>query len=276
LAGLLDMGGPTSKPELKKVEEFLNFGTNANQGRGPSLASIDYAYSSRPVRNPFRYLAAVWRLIRTDPSQATADAAVVEIGFARSKWGRRFARWEQTVSVLKSDPRTSESLRTRRPSGPIDLEQLEKLPAGCLGQVFAQHCRSRGLDPNLVHVPPDDEVGWLLNHLYQTHDIWHVVTGWGNDLPGEVGLGAFYAAQLRSPTFFGFMLALIFFNVIWRRADLDEIFAAFSSGFQGGRKAEPIFGTDWSLLWELPIEQVRQRFSIDRAQIVGDGISEAA
>ncbi len=35
----------------------------------------------------------------------------------------------------------------------------------------------------------------MLNHLYQTHDIWHVVTGWGNDLPGEVGLGGFYSAQ---------------------------------------------------------------------------------
>jgi ubiquinone biosynthesis protein COQ4 len=240
------------------------------------VEQTQYAYTSRPTRNPFRYLAAVLRLIRSDPSQATDDAATVEMGFARSRWGRRFARWEQTVEALKADPRTAPSFEARRPSGPIDLAKLEQLPAGSLGHVFALHCRSRSLDPNLIHVPPDDEVGWLLNHIYQTHDIWHVVTGWGNDLPGEVGLGAFYAAQLRSPTFFGYMLALIFFNVIWRRADLDEIFAAFSAGFRGGRQAEPIFGTEWSELWELPVEQVRERFSIARTEIVGDGISEAA
>jgi ubiquinone biosynthesis protein COQ4 len=240
------------------------------------LERTDYAYTARPVRNPFRYLAAVFRLIRTDPSQATDDAAVVEMGFARSKLGRRFARWEQAVAALKADPRTAASFAARRLSGPIELEKLERLPAGSLGCEFARHCRLRSLDPNLIHVPPDDEVGWFLNHLYQTHDIWHVVTGWGNDLPGEVGLGAFYAAQLRSPTFFGYMVALIFFNVIWRRADLDEVFAAFSAGFAGGRKAQPIFGTDWGSLWELPIEQVRERFAIDRAGIVGEGIRAAA
>lgn len=59
----------------------------------------------------------------------------------------------------------------------------------------------------------------MLNHFYQTHDIWHVVTGWGNDLPGELELGTFYAAQFGNPAFFGFMLALVMVNVVRRRAD---------------------------------------------------------
>ena len=46
----------------------------------------------------------------------TADeAAIVEIGFARSRLGRRFARWEQTVAALEVDPRTATALRERRP-----------------------------------------------------------------------------------------------------------------------------------------------------------------
>jgi ubiquinone biosynthesis protein Coq4 len=150
------------------------------------------------------------------------------------------------------------------------------MPPGTLGRVFADHCRSRAIDPNLVRVPPDGEVGWLLHHLYQTHDIWHVVTGWGNDLAGEVGLGAFYAAQLRSPAFFGYMLALVLLNVVSRRADLDEILTALSSGYRGGRAAEPIFGTAWEELWALPLDEVRARFAIDRSEIVGEGVLAAA
>ena len=60
----------------------------------------------------------------------------------------------------------------RRAFGPIDQAALEKLPAGCLGRVFADHCRLREIDPNLVHIPPDDEVGWLLNHVYQMGARW--------------------------------------------------------------------------------------------------------
>jgi len=235
-----------------------------------------YAYSAHPTRNPLRYAAAVWRLIRSDPAESTDDAAVVEIGFARSRLGRRFARWGETLEQLSQDPRLAESFEKRPRFGPIALEELEALPEGSLGRVFAAHCRARRLDPNLIHVPPDDEVGWLLNHLYQTHDLWHVVTGWGNDLAGEVGLGGFYCAQLRSPAFFGYMLALVFLNAIWRRADLDQILEAFSAGYRAGRLASPLLGADWDALFALPIDEVRSRFAIDRSGIVGEGVREAA
>jgi ubiquinone biosynthesis protein COQ4 len=235
-----------------------------------------YAYSAAPTRNPLRYAAAAWRLVRRDPAETLDDAAVVEIGFNRSRLGRRFARWEETFERLSQDPALADVFEQRPRFGPIDLEELEQLPPGSLGFVFAGHCRARSLDPNLVHIPPDDDVGWLVNRMYQTHDLWHVLTGWGNDLAGEVGLGGFYCAQLRSPTFFGYMLALVLLNVISRRADLDEILAAFVSGYRGGRAARPLFGADWAALFPLPIGEVRQRFAIDRSEIVGEGVRDAA
>ncbi len=235
-----------------------------------------YHYSARPTRNPLRYGLAVWRLVRRDPEQTTAEAAIVEMGFARSRLGRRFARWGEAIEWLGNDPRTAAALRERRAFGPIVLADLEGLPEGSLGRVFADHCRTREIDPNLVHVPPDDEIGWMLNHLYQTHDIWHVVTGWGNDLSGEVGLAGFYSAQFGAPPFFGYMLALVLLNRIMRRDGIREIFEAFSVGYQAGQRCQPLFGTDWDALWSVPIEQVRDRFEIDRTAIVGEGIRAAA
>lgn len=233
-------------------------------------------YSAQPTRNPFRYAWSAFRLIRKDPTESTADAAIVEMGFARSRLGRRFARWEQTAAALRSDPRTAGALRARRSFGPIVLEDLEGLPEGTLGRVFSDHCRARGVNPNLIHVPPTDEIGWILNHLYQTHDIWHVLTGWGNDLPGEVGLGTFYCAQFRSPAFFGYMLALILLNVVTRRTDLDPIMAAMSAGYRAGRSALPLFGFEWDEHWSVPLSDLRARFGLSSAEIVGEGILEAA
>lgn len=240
------------------------------------MASTGYSYSASPTRNPLRYMLAVWRLIRRDPETTTDEAAIVEMGFARSKLGRRFARWESVVEHLRRDPRTAGAVAARKPFGPIVLDDLAKLPEGTLGRVMADHCRERGIDPNLIQVPPDDEVGWMLNHMYQTHDIWHVLTGWGNDLAGEVGLGGVYAAQFGNPAFFGYMLALIFLNVIMRRADLGEVFEAFSAGYQTGKQTQPLFGVDWDECWKVPIDELRERFEIDRSTIVGEGIRAAA
>ena len=239
------------------------------------MAAAAYGYSAAPTRNPFRYARAVWRLIRSDPATSTAEAAVVELGFARSKLGRRFARWQEVADGLHRDPRTNAAIRERKPFGPIVLEDLEKLPEETLGRIFSVHCRVRSINPNLVHVPPTDEIGWLLNHLYQTHDVWHVVTGWGNDLAGEVGLGGFYAAQLGNPAFFGYMYALVLLNVISRRADLGQVFAAFGAGYQSGKRSQPLFGTDWDELWAAPLAEVRKRFEISGERI-GEGIRTAA
>jgi ubiquinone biosynthesis protein Coq4 len=156
-------------------------------------------------------------------------------------------------------------LGERRAFGPIVLEDLDGLPPGTLGREFADHCRSRNLDPNLIHVPPDDEIGWVLNHLYQTHDIWHVITGWDNDLPGEVGLGSFYSGQFRSPAFFSFMLALVLLNVVFRRAELVPVMSAISEGYRAGERAEPLFGVHWDELWEVPLDEIRSRFGIELA-----------
>jgi ubiquinone biosynthesis protein COQ4 len=240
------------------------------------MESAEYAYRAEPTRNPFRYALAVWRLVRNDPTESTPEAAIVELGFARSRLGRRFARWEETVAHLKKDPRTAAAFRERRAFGPIVLEDLETLPAGTLGRVFADHCRARKIDPNLVHVPPEGEVGFLLNHLYQTHDIWHVVTGWGNDLPGEVGVAGFYLSQFGSPTFFGYMLALVCLNVISRRADLDAVISSLTSGYRAGEQAQPLFGLDWNELWDVPLAEVRERYGVVPAEVVGEGILAAA
>ena len=52
-----------------------------------------YAYSATSTRNPFRYALALWRFMRSmTDDEAVAEVAIIEIGFARSRFGRRYRR----------------------------------------------------------------------------------------------------------------------------------------------------------------------------------------
>ena len=140
-----------------------------------------YQYDNRP-RNVFRFGLAVWRVLK-DPEN-TQEAAIVELTFNRSRWGRKVARWDQVATELVAQhPQVKPIIDERRRLGRIDLDQLHELPVGTLGHTLAVVERKRDYDPNLVEPLPDDTEGdWLMAHLYETHDFWHVLTGFEFDL----------------------------------------------------------------------------------------------
>ena len=242
--------------------------------REPTMSSINYAYSMEPTRNPFRFLLALWRTLR-DPTN-TYEVAIVEMGFARSRLGRRFARWDDVIAALRSDPKTAPAVRDRRLSGPIDLKSLGRLPEGTLGRVFADHCSARGLNPNLGYIDPDNDADWLLSEIARSHDVWHVTTGWGNDEIGEYGLGGFYLAQLSGASFFGFLLAVAALSTVFRRRSFTEFMDAVVAGYQLGKRAEPLFGVDWPKYWSVPLTEIRKHFRLDGERVLGEGIRSAA
>ena len=117
------------------------------------MTEHSYQYSSDPTRNPFRWLLAAWRVSRDLTN--TNEAAIVEIGFSRSRLGRRYAGWQQVARELASTASTAQALRERHRIGPIDLRSLDSMPPGTLGQVFASHCTSRRIDPNPIQHDQD-------------------------------------------------------------------------------------------------------------------------
>lgn len=232
-----------------------------------------YQYSATPTRNPLRWLLAAWRVSKDLGN--TNEAAIVEIGFSRSRFGRRYAGWEQSAARLRAEAKTARALESKARLGALDLEQLARLPAGTLGHTFASHCRASGIDPNLVDVPVDSEGDYVMAHLFETHDIWHVVTGWGNDELGEVGLGGFYLAQLELPLI-ALMLALILVNTITRApSSLRERMDALVAGYTMGKGAEPLFGVDWEQRWNEPVEHVRASLALESSAALGRGLVSA-
>ncbi len=161
------------------------------------------------------------------------------------------------------DPVGAAALRDR-PRLRVDLEELSRLPPGTLGRVFADHMRANGLDPaSIPTLPSQDEAEFVRAHLYETHDVWHAVTGFRTDVAGELGLQAFYAAQ--APGGLPWMLlAMGFLNTaLYAMNEREPRFDAIARGWEMGRRARALFGVRWDTLWATPLDEVRRSLGVE-------------
>ena len=140
-----------------------------------------------------------------------------------------------SASHLLAQPAMAALVAEQWRPAPIDLEALEQLPQGSLGHTYTHQLRSLGLTPNSLIDPkpitsPQD---YVTHHLRETHDIVHVLTGFGVDGAGELGLQAFNLAQNRSPL----AVLLIFGGMLSALQDdepLEPLLSALARGFELG------------------------------------------
>ena len=157
----------------------------------------------------------------------------------------------------------SDSFESRPRLGKVDVAALSKLPDGTLGKSFADFIVAHQLDPNaLPTMKADSPHEYVLAHLYETHDLWHVITGFKPDVAGELGLQAFYAAQFPSA------LAMLIFAIgylntlFFAFSDRDNRMQAIADGWMMGKKARSLFGRDWKMIWDQPLSEVRMDFNL--------------
>ncbi|MDC0720314.1 Coq4 family protein [Nannocystis bainbridge] len=154
-----------------------------------------------------------------------------------------------------------------RPLAPLQLklEALRTLPEGSLGREFARFLDARKLDPNGVYHSAADTVGdaaLMKLHLERSHDLWHTVLGFDTDVAGELGLQAFYIAQLQSPLGHLLLSAGLLNGMLFQYEDGDRRMEAITRGWRLGQTTRPLFGADWAAMLTWPIEQVREHFGI--------------
>jgi ubiquinone biosynthesis protein COQ4 len=146
---------------------------------------------------------------------------------------------------------------------PIDLKALAQMPPGSLGHTYANQLRSLGItpesliDPRPITGPAD----FITHRLRETHDIVHVLTGFGIDGPGELGLQAFNLAQNRSPL----AVMLIFGGMLKALQDdepLEPLLSALARGFQLGLQAELVIAARLEEGWERTVEDWRRELNL--------------
>ena len=166
------------------------------------------------------------------------------------------------VERLKRDPVIARAFADRHRLRP-DLAKLGELPPGTLGRVFADHMRDNGLSLDAIPtLPAADDHEFLRAHLYETHDVWHVVTGFATDFVAELGLQGFYLAQIPGPL--PSLLAASGFvrGALYDHAIIPTVVDDLSRGYRMGKAARPFFGVRWDELWSVPLVDVRRRLGV--------------
>ena len=145
----------------------------------------------------------------------------------------------------------------------LDLANLRTLPEGTFGRAVADFYDRNGLTPAAIPaLEATDEPSYVTAHLYETHDIWHVATGFGTDVAAELGLQAVYAAQLPGRLAPILIAGGLVQAALWVQGDFAARLAAVSHGHRMGREAEPLFGVRWDEMWDLPLATVRRRLGL--------------
>jgi ubiquinone biosynthesis protein COQ4 len=199
------------------------------------------------VRLFYSLFTVLRRPEKTQQVFVLADA-LCELGAV--SWARR--RLEQSGQA-------GNVIRERKLLAKIDLDRLLRCPPESLGHKFAQHMRSLGLDPEFYPknaMQNDDQ--YLLMRMRQTHDLWHVVTGLGTDVPGELALQAFVLSYIGLP------LAALFVGGGFLRSTLkggekiaDQV-QAMNTGVGLALSVRGLFAYDWEANWDKPLNDVRR------------------
>lgn len=146
----------------------------------------------------------------------------------------------------------------------INLQELQKFPDGSLAKVYADHMITNHFTTDFwrkseIH----NDITYVTIRMRQTHDLWHVLTGFDVDVEGEIGLQGFVLAQTGLPIAIilvvGAFLRAIFKDI----RSLPKLMDAVTHGWRMGKKAKSVFSTQWEKLWTTPLQEIQHQYEID-------------
>lgn len=202
---------------------------------------------------------ALWSFVRLVRDPNRLDEVFT---FSDQLVGSHSDTLQEMVEHVRKTPQGERALR-EKPRLSLRLDALRSHPEGSLAQAFAEFLTVRGLKPESIPtLAAPDEQSYLRAHLYETHDLWHVVTGFETDVAGELGLQAFYAAQLPGKLPIA-LLTMGFINtLLYAWGDSARRLDAITRGYALGKRARSLFGTDWASLWSTPLAEVREQLGL--------------
>lgn len=216
-------------------------------------------------RNPIR-LRDAWKALRklmADPDRTDHVFVIIDSlsGNSGERQFRRFAKTDCGQRIL-AEERDILTLLTNR-------DALHALPQGSLGHTYASFMTAEQISADgLVGASEEggrkpktdddpDRIRFFMR-LRDTHDLWHVATGYNRDLIGEALLLAFTFAQTRNPGI-GAIVAMAYLT----SGDVAGSRRMIREAYRRGRKAAWLPAADWESLLLRPIEEVRAELGLE-------------
>lgn len=171
-------------------------------------------------------------------------------------------------------------LREKRALAPIldNHARWLKLPQNTLGQAYVNFMTCEGLsaqglieeydkfnsDDELAAI--DEDLLWYAHRRRDTHDLLHVLTGYGRDALGEACVLAFTHGQNRSLgiIFIAYMATFSIRKILPQRA---PVIRAVREGFKLGNQSTDLLNVDIAALMQMPLDEARQSLGIDHPKL---------
>jgi ubiquinone biosynthesis protein Coq4 len=124
-----------------------------------------------------------------------------------------------------------------------------------------------GFDPNLhAGMTAKSDAEYIELRLSQTHDLWHIITGFDTSLVDEIGLQAFHLPQFPYPLATMLVANSLISTTLKEPELLPQLLAAIVQGFQMGQTAKLLFAQKWEEGWEKPLTQWQSELNIQPIQ----------
>ncbi|MEM7411315.1 MAG: Coq4 family protein [Myxococcota bacterium] len=174
---------------------------------------------------------------------------------------------------MRSHPEGKKVLADRipLPDAVLRPELLKNLPKDTLGYQYWAHCRENQLDPLLISTesqkvastfPATDEHRFVYDRYRDSHDLWHVLTGYGTDMAGEAGIIGWTYAQLRNR---GFFLIFLLNATMCTLRGRPDVFRTAFRGVRHGKRSPLLLAVDWNRFLDRPIDAVRRELGLEVA-----------
>jgi ubiquinone biosynthesis protein COQ4 len=168
------------------------------------------------------------------------------------------------IEQLRLNPDMAEMISQRYFGSQYKLEDLKRdCSPGSLGYAYYHHMTKNGIPAyDYSAYESLDDLSYVKLRKMQTHDIWHVITGYNTNLLGELALQGFYQGQ--SPTVYQtlLMLALVLHYATIQTKELDLALEALFEGWQRGRAAHPLWAVRWEEMWERSLTDIQTEYNI--------------
>jgi ubiquinone biosynthesis protein COQ4 len=232
---------------------------SATDRPAPTAEDAQREYKGRPIRP-----LAAWRAYRKLVANKEDTVQVFEImnaltGMATPKGYTKLTRLAGGLAFKREE--LADKFRD-----PAWLAQFEP---GTVGAAYREFMKRENLSVDALardnaQISPFIEAphvyAWYARRMRDTHDVWHVLTGYGRDALGETCLVSFSYAQTGNLGF-GFIGAASAFRIGKSIRSVPARKAAWEA-YRNGKKARWLPAIDYEKLFAEPLEAARARLGI--------------
>ena len=161
--------------------------------------------------------------------------------------------FQLAVEGMKATPEVAQIIAERYIAPPHDLDALLQYPQDSLGYAYASRLKQAGFQVLAAEVKINSDTSYVENRWQQTHDIWHVITGFDTSEIGEIGLQAFYLAQFQLPLASLLIANALISATLLQPEALSPLLSAIAQGWKMGQTAKPLIAQKWEQAWEKPV-----------------------